>query len=214
VSGLIAGLSTWFVVKLQRVEIEQSAIEQAQYKAEAAAEVAKANERIAELSTQAEGLKKETAVANERAAQAQLALQKLANPRFLDFESFRNSLVDITPAPSVEVLYAEACSDCWALAQMICATLGESKWPNTIGPLKSLYSPPHPLAGLPVSLQYGSNPTGISIVTKTVGDLSDKSTPALLSEALAKATGDGTRRWSRAEDMPEGAIRIVVALKI
>jgi hypothetical protein len=71
VSGLIAGLSTWFVVKLQRAEIAQSAIELAQYKSDAAVNVEEAkNEgvnagkaagsalvRAAELEKQAQELK-------------------------------------------------------------------------------------------------------------------------------------------------------------
>jgi hypothetical protein len=42
VSGLIAGLSTWFVVKLQRAEIAQSALELTQYKSDAAVKVEEA----------------------------------------------------------------------------------------------------------------------------------------------------------------------------
>lgn len=47
VAGLVAGLSTWFVVKLQRAEIAQSSIELAQYKSDAAVKVEEArNEGI------------------------------------------------------------------------------------------------------------------------------------------------------------------------
>jgi chromosome segregation ATPase len=44
---------------------------------------AKANQRIAELSTQAEQLRKDTADANARALEAQLALEKFKQPRSL-----------------------------------------------------------------------------------------------------------------------------------
>jgi hypothetical protein len=62
---------------------------------QAKAEATKAHERIAELSTQAEDLRKGTADANARAAEAQLALEKLKAPRSLSrdqMEAIANKL--------------------------------------------------------------------------------------------------------------------------
>ncbi len=50
------------------------------------AEAAKAHERIAELSTQAEALRKDTAEANARASEAQLALERFKAPRLMSAE--------------------------------------------------------------------------------------------------------------------------------
>lgn len=53
VSGLIVGLSTWFVVKLQRAEIEQSKIEFDSYKLEAGKKISDADARAAEATLKA-----------------------------------------------------------------------------------------------------------------------------------------------------------------
>jgi hypothetical protein len=80
VFGLIAGLSTWFVVKLQRAEITESAKELEQYKVDAAIKVEearsegiKAGEAAGSAILRAAELEKQTA---ELTAE-NLALQKL-----------------------------------------------------------------------------------------------------------------------------------------
>jgi hypothetical protein len=66
------------------------------------AEAAKAHERIAELTTQAELLRKDTADANARAVEAQLTLEKLKTPRSLSrdqMEAIANKLRPFAKAP-------------------------------------------------------------------------------------------------------------------
>jgi F0F1-type ATP synthase epsilon subunit len=82
-AAVFVTITTGAVVRLQKIEAAQATAELDRYKAEAAAEVGKAHERIAELSTQAESLKLGTAEANARALEAQLALEKLKQPRSL-----------------------------------------------------------------------------------------------------------------------------------
>ncbi len=74
--GLVVGLSTWFVVKLQRAEIERSQIELEQYKAEAGEKIAAADAAGKAALADAAKANVETAKANERTAELKLALER------------------------------------------------------------------------------------------------------------------------------------------
>jgi len=71
----------------ERIAANEAETKRAVAESDAAKEgTARANERIAELSTQAELLRKDTAEANKVAAEAQLALEKFKAPRTLSDE--------------------------------------------------------------------------------------------------------------------------------
>ena len=92
--ALLVAVGTWGTIKTagikERFSDERIAANEAETKravadSDAAKEgTVRAAERIAELSTQAEQLRKDTAEANARAAKAQLALAKFRAPRRFD----------------------------------------------------------------------------------------------------------------------------------
>lgn len=107
VSGLLAGLSTWFVVKLQRDEIAQAAIELDQYKIDAAVKVEEAkNEGIEAGKTagnallRAAELEKQAAESKERATRLELELAKIKQPRMLTEERIRPLAEKLSPYAS------------------------------------------------------------------------------------------------------------------
>ncbi|MEH2475895.1 hypothetical protein V1281_002930 [Nitrobacteraceae bacterium AZCC 2161] len=104
---MIAGLSTWFVVKLQRAEIAQSAIEQTQYKSDAAVKVEeaknegiKAGKAAGDASLRAAELEKQAAESKERAAKLELELAKIKQPRLLSEERLKPLAEKLKPFAS------------------------------------------------------------------------------------------------------------------
>ena len=91
--ALAVAVGTWGTIKTaaikekfadERIAANEAETKRAVADSDSAKEgTAKAHERIAELSSQAEGLKKDAAEANARATEAQLALEKLKTPRTL-----------------------------------------------------------------------------------------------------------------------------------
>jgi hypothetical protein len=77
VFGLIVGLSTWFVVRLQRTEIEQSRIELEEYKVTAGKEVAVAKAVADTARADVEKAHVEISNANKEAAVARLEQERL-----------------------------------------------------------------------------------------------------------------------------------------
>jgi hypothetical protein len=161
--GVIVGFATTFVVTLTREELEASKKELDQYKIEATAEVnkakegaavanaeaAKAHERIADLSTQAEGLKKDTAEANVRAAEAQLALEKFKAPRLITPDRevrIRSKVRPFTGTPfDLSVIPGDP--EALHFAVQIAAILDAEKWSwvefnHPDGPFMQVYSVP------------------------------------------------------------------------
>lgn len=88
--GLIVGLATWFVVKLQREELAASKQELDLYKIDA-------GERIAAANAAGEAAKADAAAANARALEAQAELAKLKSPRSLSPEQQRRLVVALSP---------------------------------------------------------------------------------------------------------------------
>jgi hypothetical protein len=74
VAAAIVGVSTWAVVRLQRQELADSMVEFDTYRLETARQIAEAN-------SAGDAAKADAAKANERAVQAQLALEKFRAPR-------------------------------------------------------------------------------------------------------------------------------------
>jgi hypothetical protein len=135
IAAVVVGVSTAIIIKLQKqAELESS-------------------ERIASLIVQGDQLRKDTADANARAAQANLSLQRLTVPRFLDPEPFRSALVGVLPPSAVEILYVEDCADCFIFANMVVALLSDLQWPCSVSALRKRYSAPDWMAGLPATMQ-------------------------------------------------------------
>jgi len=151
---------------------------------------------------------------NARAKEAELAMLRLRAPRFLDPKAFKAELA-VVPLVSVEVLYVEECSDCFMLAGMIDAILYDLHWPHSpAAPLKKRESIPDWLLRLPAVIQHRANPMGISVVSKQVGEFSDKSAAASLARAILKSVQGAQAQWSRDETLLEGVIKVVVAPKL
>jgi hypothetical protein len=157
---------------------------------------------------------KDIADANDRTSQAQLELQRLKNWRMLDRVKFDSELDGVTPLSKVEILYDPG-SDCFMLASLIGALLGELHWPYDLAELKKMERPPEDwMKDFPATLQYRANPTGISFLTKNgIGNMQAK-TPAA---ALVRAVLNGSETSGMAAPdptLPDGVMRIVVAPKL
>lgn len=96
VSGSIAGLATWFVVKLQRTEIMQSEIALEKYKEDTKVKVEEAKNQGIEAGktagdalVRAAALEKDAAQSKERAAKLELELAKIKQPRLIPEEKLK-----------------------------------------------------------------------------------------------------------------------------
>jgi hypothetical protein len=144
---LIVGLATWFVVKLQRAEIEQSKIEFEQYKQES-------NKRISAADAGAAEAKKET-------AELQNESQKLRMGRALFFSvnKCREALRG-RPTGRVEILWQRGVGDASFLAFVLGGCLrGDEGLPWWRG------DNPKQVDDVPE----GARPTGITVIGKTGG---------------------------------------------
>jgi hypothetical protein len=192
--ALIAGAATWSVVRLQRIELVESAKEFEKYKLETSKEISQANARTKE---------------------SELALAELSSPRRIDFSSFKKALEGVSPA-NVEILYAESCSDCHWLAQWISNFLGTQGglgWPIDMRPLVPPTS--GPFVGLPPTTAVHANPWGITVVANgDSSDWNDASAASSLFRALASSMGKRTHiTGSLDTELSKGSVRIVVAPK-
>jgi hypothetical protein len=197
-AAVVVGLSTAIIIKLQKqAELES-------------------NERIASLVTQGDELRKETAEANARTKESELALAELSSPRNIDPVPFKKALEGVTPIKA-EILYAESCSDCFWLASWIFNFLGPQGglgWP--IGeprPLAPVTS--GSLAGLPPAMSAHAAPWGVTVVASNEPGAWDDGTPqrALLM-ALVRSMGKRPLVSGNVDDaLPKDSVRIVVAPK-
>lgn len=182
----------------------------------------KSEERIAALSAQGERLRKETAEANDRAAQAnaraeeaKLDLEKYKQPRQLDINSFLETLKSAPPA-KVEVLYVRECNDCSWTGQFIGAFLNTARWEATWAPINEKAAASGPWRMQPSAVSVRGYPWGVTVVAKHTNP-----------EALALPFGQSVQKlfdalWlsfkpsvQMAEDkeLPPDLIRVVVAPK-
>jgi hypothetical protein len=139
VGAVLVALGTYGTIKFatikerysdERIASNEAETRRATADSDAAKEgTAKANERIAELSTQAEQLRKDTAQANAKALEAQLALEKFKAPRVLtpDQQSFVSSMIRQF-APQPYVLSVGMGQETFELATMIEAALIAAGW--------------------------------------------------------------------------------------
>lgn len=221
--AFLVAVGTWGTIKTaavkerfsdERVSANELETKRAIADSDAAREgSAKAHERIAELSTQAEGLKKDTAEANAQAAKAQLELQKLQSWRTVDAAKFNAKLVGVEAPTGVEILYVPECSDCFMVAGMIAALLTDKKWPYSLSELKKLQSPPDWMVTFPATLQHRANPTGVSVLSKNGRDPQEKTPANALMSAIGSAL-DASGFMTVDETIPEGVVRVVIAPKI
>lgn len=103
-AGLVAGLSTWIFVNLQRAEIAQSAAELARYKSDAAIKVEEArNEGITAGKTASDAVLR-AAESNERAAKAELELAKYRAGRSVTPDQRRILMQGLNASPKGRVV--------------------------------------------------------------------------------------------------------------
>jgi hypothetical protein len=154
--GVLVGVATFAVVRLQRAEIASSKEEFDKYKIEAGekvsaaetvgkmaqADIAKAHARMAE--------------ADARAKEAELKLEQLRKdlgPRQFNRDLF---IKEITGQPSarVEVMYLQDDPECFGLAQQIWQALEGGKWPVEVP--KPI--PPLIISNFPTAMSVGGSP--------------------------------------------------------
>jgi len=219
--ALVAGAATWAVVRLQRLEIVESEQELDRYKLEtsgkiesAKAETARSNERIAELTAQAETARKET-------AQAKLELQQLRFPRRLNSDKLKAGIEGVHPQ-FFEVLYDQSAGDGSGLAFEIFVALASAGWKTD----QKLPAPLTPQQGptdlrdvyqlLPLTKQAGGSEWGVSVVTKGPIDLDEKTPEETLAKALLQSVSSPVQVVGHGKDetMVAGKIRVVVGPKL
>jgi len=184
-------------------------------------ELSTLNNETARLSKEAETARKETAdtklevsKANERAAQlekvaaqAQLELMQLQNPRIILPDKLAEGLAG-KPTAKVEIWYVSECSDCHWLATWLSAGLAQAGWNIAEGKPLAIPVPkePSPIDGTggPAASK-GGQPWGVSVLP---ADGSNPAAEALRGVLLSewKKLGGG-----KASDIPEGVVRITVA---
>jgi hypothetical protein len=189
-TALVAGVSTWAVVRLQRIELAGTEQEFDKYKLDTAKEIAEAN---------------------EKSIQGQLELQRLKAWRMLDGAKFKSALEGVTPPALVEILYVTECSDCFMFSGMIEALLKDAHWPASLAEVKK----PNPQSQAPALLQYRANPTGVTILSKKGVNVFETNPVSGLLKALSSSdTWLGGGLISDDDRIPEGIVRVIVAPKI
>jgi hypothetical protein len=197
-AAVVVGVSTAIIIKLQK----QSELE--------------SNERIASLVVQGDELRKETADANARTKESELALAELSSPRKIDPVPFKKALEGVTPI-KVEILYAESCSDCFWLASWIFNFLGPQGglgWPvSEPKPLVPVIS--GPFAALPPAMSAHANTWGVTVVAGGDPSVWDDGTPQrAIAMALARSMGRRPLVNGNFDvALPKDSVRIVVAPK-
>jgi hypothetical protein len=139
VSGLIAGLSTWFVVKLQRAEIAQSAIELTQYKSDAAVKVEEAKKEGVQAGKAAGNALVRAAELEKEAANARLETEKLKGAiawRIIPPEELAKLQLFVAANPgSVNIQYTEGDPEALYLAMQFFKVFNEAHWNVGFGSL-------------------------------------------------------------------------------
>jgi type II secretory pathway component PulM len=162
----------------------------------ARADMAKANAETAKANEAA-------AIATERAAQAALELQKLQNPRTIDFQRLKVELEE-RPKGTASVMYVENCTDCEWLATWIFAGLSSAGWTMANEKPISLSAGTGGGMNSPAVLQ-GGQPWGVSVLP------SDGSNPAAVALSEVFLREFGRLGGGKAFDLPDGVVRIIVA---
>jgi len=171
-------------------------------------------ERIADLTTQGDIARKET-------AQAKLELQQLRFPRRLDFEKLKAAIQGVPPQ-FFEVLYDQSAADGSGLAFNIFVALASIGWRTD----QKLPAPLTPQQGpadlrdvyqlLPLTQQAGGSAWGVSVVTKGPISEDPKVPERILGTALLESVASPIQMVGGGKDdtMPAGKIRVIVGPKL
>lgn len=220
VGAVLVALGTYGTIKFaaikerysdERIAVNEVETKRAVADSDAAKEgTAKANERIAELTAQAETARKETAEATLQLEQ----LRTLAGPRTLNHEIFAKEIAGKPKAP-VEIWYLPDASDSWQFCLHLDVALHEAGW-QVSQPIPIPAPPPNSFwKDLPRAMAAGGQPAGITIVGADMADMDSDPAFKALFEALAKSTKFGMygSGGSQAMPVPKGTLRVVVAAK-
>jgi len=169
---------------------------------------ARANERIAELSTQAEGLKRDAARFDAQAREAEFKLEQLrkaSQPRMLD-RNFSKALAGIKPA-AAKIVFVKDTSDAFPLAIEIFIALREAGWlvtdmPSPIMDSEAMF----PNIPMSAANSVGASAAGISVVARNIDN-----NPTVEAMTQAFAANFGSAHSGRDDRLPEGFLRIVIA---
>jgi hypothetical protein len=221
--ALLVTIGTWGTIKTagikERLSDERIAANEAETKraiadSDSAKEgAARAHERIAELTTQGDVARKET-------AQAKLLLEQMRFPRSFDFEKFKAAIAKVPPVP-VEVLFDANAPDAPGLATQIWISLFQSKWPMVQLSGPTPVGPPDPnnlMATRGTWVQgAGGGPWGLSVVIAKQPDFDKDPIGSALVRALGECVaGPPTMTtFGRAYgDLPADRYRIIVGPKL
>ena len=202
IGGIGVVVATYAVIKLQRAESAQAKKELAQYQTKAAAEIAAAN-AVAET-------------AKQGAANAELKAEQIRErmaPRQFDEDAFLAYLAGKEKWPVVELWYADENDSLWVAVRTLSA-LDKAGWAvSAPKPLRGP-NPTMPLASsVPLTVTYGAQPSGVSVIAKTIPELDAAHAAAFLRSAFGAAIKGTQANLGRDETMAEGTLRIVIAPK-
>lgn len=192
--ALIAGLSTWAVVRLQRIEIAESKEDFDRYKLEAIARI-----KEAELKTE--------------------QLRKELGPRHLQRDVFLKTIAE-SPKSKVEIMYLMDDPECFDLTQQIWRGLEDAAWP--VVPPRPI--PPLIISDSPTAMSVDGQPSGVTVVSNGITlEESEASLNAMqgkpwvrtpltvLMQALGASIGKISGHAGGPNRPPQGILRVVVA---
>jgi hypothetical protein len=213
-------LGTWGTIKTgaikekfsdERVAANEAETKRAVADSDAAKEgTAKANERIAELSTQAEQLRKDTAEANAQALEAQVALEKFKAPRAISVEQ-RNRIVEQMKQFAGQQYFGMVASDiadAWDIWREIGLSLELAGWNRLPPPGQTAkqYGPP---AGIALAPQ-----AGVMVLSSIQNAPSENMRLYRVAQALAaKLTDESIIAGAGFADLQPDTIAIVIGPK-
>jgi hypothetical protein len=208
-------VGTWGTIKTsaikERFADERTAANEAETKraiadSDAAKEAtAKADLRIAELSTQAEGLRKDTAQANARALEAQVALETFKAPRALSPEQQAAISEKIKPFAGQEYAFAVSPTiDALSLMEEIDTALQGAGWVR-VAPLGAV------VVGGAAVAYFKSSGVRVQVAKSRNADIGPVAT--LLAEALTDQGIVAASAMSPDVDVRPTAMQIVIGIK-
>jgi hypothetical protein len=182
----------------------------------------KARERVVshmeELAAESLRAKAELESARAEIAKAQLKAEEIRErmaPRTLNEAAFLSRLKDKPRWAVVEIWYADE-SDSQSLAIRLSGALGDAGW--TVAAPRPLRGP-NPVAAaqspvLPISITYGAQPSGITVVARAISAVEAPNPAAFLQAAIQVAVkGGNPPQLGRDERMKDRTLRIVISPK-
>ncbi|KJC36966.1 hypothetical protein UP09_27190 [Bradyrhizobium sp. LTSP885] len=140
VSGLIAGLATWFVVKLQRAEIAQSTIELEEYKSDASIKVEEARKEGIEAGKVAGDALVRAAELEKEAATARLETEKIKSVvQWRTFSASQNADMEVVLSAkpgSINLRWMDGDPEAMFLAIQLSQVLQRARWSVAPGAVK------------------------------------------------------------------------------